>query len=83
MGNYDIIIVCGYCEYIILMISDECCYETSYIENVVSLSFYAYVKRPKQSSDATWASILVRMLPRHSSHGHDVIILVATVRTLF
>jgi hypothetical protein len=41
MGNDDIIITRGYCEYIILMIPDECCYETSYIENVVSLSFYA------------------------------------------
>jgi hypothetical protein len=33
--------------------------------------FYAYIKHPKRSSDATWTSILILMLTCHSSNGHD------------
>jgi hypothetical protein len=33
--------------------------------------FYAYIKHPKRSSDATWTSILILMLTCHNSNGHD------------
>jgi hypothetical protein len=56
------------------LISDEFRQEISCIENVISLSFCAYVKRPKQSSDVTCASFLVWMLSRHCSNRRENIV---------
>jgi hypothetical protein len=66
------------------LILDESRHETSCIRKVISLSFYSYVKCPKRSSDATWTSILVLILPHDCSNGRDnIIIPVASVRILF
>jgi hypothetical protein len=51
--------------------SDEFEHKTSYIENIISLSFCAYIKHSKQISDVTWTSILVLMLICYSSNEHD------------
>jgi hypothetical protein len=66
------------------LIPDEFWHATSCIRKAISLSFCAYVKCPKWSSDVIWMSILIWMLPHHSSNGRDDIIMpIATVRTLF
>jgi hypothetical protein len=63
---------------------DEFWYETSYIENVISLPFYAYVECQKRITNTILTSVLIWMWSCHSSHRHDdVIMRVATVSILF
>jgi hypothetical protein len=67
-----------------LLILDEFWHETSCIGNVISLPFRAYVEHPKRSLNVILASDFVWMLPCHSSHGYDdIIMLVTTMSILF
>jgi hypothetical protein len=53
-----------------LLISDEILYEISYIRNIISLYFCAYVEYKKWSPNAILETVLVWMWSCHSSHGH-------------
>jgi hypothetical protein len=52
------------------LILDEFLHEISYIRKIISLYFYACIKRLKRSSDATWTSVSTLMLACYSSNEH-------------
>jgi hypothetical protein len=67
-----------------LLILYEFWHVISFIVNVISLTFYAYIERRKRSSDAILASVLVGIWPSHSNHRHDDVMMhVVTVDILF